>query len=131
MLNKLKTIINNLGEWNKGETIKSMFISYILITPVIFMTLVAVFEETNDSLYEYRYIVLYVLMMAYSVLNVLLLEMVRTGASLEMTHNILNLLKDHQTHLENHMLEYEEFDSRFKEIEKVLQINQPSKKEDE
>ena len=131
MLNKLKTIINNLGEWNKGETIKSMFISYILITPVIFMTLVAVFEETNDSLYEYRYIVLYVLMMAYSVLNVLLLEMVRTGASLEMTHNILNLLKDHQTHLENHMLEYEEFDSRFREIEKVLQINQPSKKEDE
>ena len=131
MLNKLKTIINNLGEWNKGETIKSMFISYILITPVIFMTLVAVFEETNDSLYEYRYIVLYVLMMAYSVLNVLLLEMVRTGASLEMTRNILKLLKDHQTHLENHMLEYEEFDSRFREIEKVLQINQPSKKEDE
>ena len=29
------------------------------------------------------------------------------------------------------MLEYEEFDSRFKEIEKALQINQPSKKEDE
>lgn len=131
MLNKLKTIINNLGEWNKGETLKSMFISYILITPIIFMTLVAVFEETNDSLYEYRYIVLYVLMMAYSVLNVLLLEMVRTGASLELTHNILKLLKDHQNHLENHLIEYEEFDSRFKEIEKALQINQPSKKEDE
>jgi hypothetical protein len=48
-----------------------------------------------------------------------------------MTHNILKLLKDHQTHLENHMTEYEEFDSRFKEIEKVLQINQSSKKEDE
>jgi hypothetical protein len=94
------------------------------------MTLVVVFEETNDTLYEYRYIVLYVLMMAYSVLNVLLLEMVRTGASLEMTRNILKLLKDHQTHLENHMIEYEEFDSRFKEIEKVLQITPPSKKED-
>ena len=131
MLKKLKTIINNLGEWNKGETLKPMFISYILITPIIFMTLVVIFEETNDTLYKYRYAVLYALMMAYSILNVLLLEMVRTGASLEMTHNILRLLKDHQTHLENHMLEYEEFDSRFKEIEKVLQINQPSKKEDE
>jgi hypothetical protein len=71
------------------------------------------------------------MMMVYAILNVLLLEMVRVGTSLEMTHNILKLLKDHQTHLENHMLEYEEFDSRFKEIEKVLQINQPSKKEDE
>jgi len=131
MLKKLKTIINNLGEWNKGETLKPMFISYILITPIIFMTLVVIFEETNDTLYKYRYIVLYAMMMVYAILNVLLLEMVRTGASLEMTHNILRLLKDHQTHLENHMLEYEEFDSRFKEIEKALQINQPSKKEDE
>jgi len=131
MLNKVKKFFNSIGKFSKDKTLNSMCISYILITPMMFITLAAIFEETDDILYKYRYVVLYAVMAAYAILNVLLLEMVRIESSLNTTGEILKLLQSNQTHLENHMLEYEEFDSRFKEIEKVLQINQPSKKEDE
>jgi len=130
MLNKVKKFVNSIGEITKDKTLNSMFISYILITPLIFMTLAAVFEETNDVLYKYRYIVLYASALVYAILNVLLLEMVRIESSLNTNGEILKLLQSNQTHLENHIAEYEEFDSRFKEIEKVLQITPPSKKED-
>lgn len=130
MLNKVKKFVNSIGEITKDKTLNSMFISYILITPLIFMTLAAVFEETNDILYKYRYIVLYASALIYAILNVLLLEMVRIESSLNTNGEILKLLQSNQTHLENHLAEYEEFDSRFKEIEKALQITPPSKKED-
>ncbi len=130
MLNKVKKFVNSIGEITKDKTLNSMFISYILITPLIFMTLAAVFEETNDILYKYRYIVLYASALVYAILNVLLLEMVRIESSLNTNGEILKLLQSNQEHLNNHIAEYDEFDSRFKEIEKVLQINPPSKEED-
>lgn len=130
MLNKVKKFINSIGEVTKDKTLNSMCISYVLITPVMFITLAAVFEETDDILYKYRYVVLYAVMVAYAILNVLLLEMVRIESSLETTGEILKLLKSNQTHLDNHLAEYNEFNSRFKEIEKALHITPSSKEED-
>ena len=130
-LNKVEKFVNSIGEISKDKSLNPFFISYILITPLIFMTLAAVFEETDDILYKYRYIVLYAAVIVHSILTVLLLEMVRIESSLKISGEILKLLKSNQEHLENHIAEYDEFDSRFKEIEKALQITPPSSKKEE